>query len=73
MEVEVDHRLRRGGERPGLAGYSHRTAVDHHLKQRLHKDVHVRRQVGDKRDVELEMFDAVLPLQKLVVEMYSPS
>ena len=62
-----------GGTANGLAllADSHRAAVDHHLRQRLHEDVHVRRQIGDKRDVKLQMFDDVLPFQQaFVVEMY---
>ena len=70
MEVEIDYRLGRDGERLGLARDAQRTAVDHHLEQRLHEDVHVRRQVGDEGDVELEVFERMLLVQNLVVEVY---
>src|SRR6185437_5145871 len=70
MKVEIDHGLGRDRERFGFTSDAQRTAVDHHLEQRLHEDVHVRGQIGDEGDVEFEVFEPVLLVQHLVVEMY---
>ena len=69
MKVEIDLGLGWDGERLGFAGDAQRAAVDHHLEQRLHEDVHVRRQVGDEGDVELKVFERMLLAEHLVVEM----
>jgi hypothetical protein len=60
MKVEIDHGLGRDRERLGFTGDAQRTAVDHHLEQRLHEDVHVCRQIGDEGDGEFEVFEPML-------------
>ena len=70
MQFQVNHRVARRAERLGHAGNSERAAVDHHLHQRLHEHVDVRRQVRDKRHGDLNLLDLVLLAEQLVVDRY---
>ena len=70
MQVEVDNRFGQHGERLGPAGDAHPASIDQHLQERLHGNVHVRRQIGDERNAQFEMFHRVLLLQHVVIEEY---
>src|ERR1700722_16303482 len=69
MQVEINLPLGWRSERLGSAGDAQWAAVDHHLEQWLHKDVHVRREVGDEGAVELKVFERMLLAEYSVGEL----
>ena len=68
IEGEVDRRFETVLERFGLALDAQRPAVDACREQGLHEHVDVTRQVGEKRDADLDVLDAMACVRRLVVE-----
>ena len=68
IDMEMHHRLARAGEWFDLAGQPDCAAIYRHGQQRLHKNIGVAGQAGDKRNAQLQLGDFVMRLQYTVVE-----